>query len=239
MRFGVFGRGRLGSAIASAAAGREGLELAWALGRGEEPRGEVEAAIDASGAEGVADRARWAIDNGVDLVIAATGWDESALEGLDFGRTGLLVAPNLSLSVAFMRRAALALGRFAALDRGADLSIVERHHRMKADAPSGTAKSLAAALIEGCPRYAGWSQGRAEAGLINIASLRSGGCVGYHELRLESEAERIVLSHEAMSRGVFAEGALQALLWIRGRKGRYAFDDLAAEIISQVFKERS
>jgi 4-hydroxy-tetrahydrodipicolinate reductase len=136
-----------------------------------------------------------------------------------------------------MRRAALAIGRFAELDPGAELSIVERHHRMKIDAPSGTAKLLAAALAEGCPRYSGWSQGRAESGRINIASLRVGAEIGYHEIRYETPAERIVLSHEAMTRRIFAAGAVRALRWIHGKKGRYTFDDLAAELIAPLYKE--
>ncbi|HOX31738.1 MAG TPA: dihydrodipicolinate reductase C-terminal domain-containing protein [Spirochaetales bacterium] len=236
-RLGIFGRGRLGSEIARAAGGRDGIELAWAQGRGGLPGAEVDAVVDASSGEAVHEHARWAIEHGADLVIAATGWEPAALEGLDLSGIGILVAPNLSLAAAFMRRAALALGRFAALDASSELSIVERHHRMKADSPSGTAKLLAAALAEGCPRYAGWAQGSAEPGRLSVASLRAGTCVGYHELRLESGTERLVLSHEALDRGVFAQGALRAVEWIRGRKGLYSFDDLAAEIMDRVFEE--
>ena len=94
-----------------------------------------------------------------------------------------------------------------------------------------------AALAEGCPRDSGWAQGSAEPGRLSVASLRSGTCVGYHELRLESGTERLILSHEALDRGVFAEGALRAVEWIRGRKGLYGFDDLAAEIMDRVFEE--
>lgn len=135
-----------------------------------------------------------------------------------------------------MKRAALALGRFAAIEADSSLAIVERHHSAKTDAPSGTAKLLAEALVQGCPRYTGWNQGRAEEGKINIASLRAGTEVGYHEIRLETGADAIVLSHEADSREIFAKGALVALRWIAGRKGLYTFDDLAADLIDPLFR---
>lgn len=237
MKVGIFGRGRLGSAVARLVGSQPDLELTWIIDKGEEPSSTVEAVLDASSADAVAGHARWAIEQGVDLVVGATGWNAATLDGLDFSRTGILVAPNFSLAIAFLRRAATALGRFAAMDADVDLSIVERHHRMKVDAPSGTAKSLAGALVEGCPRYSGWNQGRAESGKVNIASLRAGLDTGYHELRYESSFEKIVFSHEALTRDVFATGAIRALRWIRGRKGRYTFDDLAADLITPLFEE--
>ena len=129
----------------------------------------------------------------------------------------------------------LALGRFAAMEADSSLAIVERHHSAKADAPSGTAKLLAEALVAGCPRYSGWNQGRAEEGKINIASLRAGLEVGYHEIRLETGADSIVLSHKAESREIFAKGVLVALRWIRGRVGLFTLDDLAADVIDPLF----
>jgi 4-hydroxy-tetrahydrodipicolinate reductase len=77
--------------------------------------------------------------------------------------------------------------------------------------------------------------GRAEEDKINVASLRIGAEVGYHELRLETGADTIVLSHEAYSREIFAKGALVALRWICGKKGLFTFDDLAAELIDPLF----
>jgi 4-hydroxy-tetrahydrodipicolinate reductase len=236
MRIGIFGRGRLGSAVA-ALAKSEGLELAWIVDKGESPSGKVDAVLDASAASAVGEHIAWALETGTNLVIGATGWDDSALLPLreKGSRIGALASPNFSLSVAFMRRAALALGRFAAIEEGSSLAIVERHHAAKADAPSGTAKLLAGALVEGCPRYSGWNMGRAEEGKVNIASLRIGAEVGYHELRLETGADTIVLSHEAYSREIFAKGALVALRWIAGKRGFYTFDDLAAELIDPLF----
>jgi len=235
-RAGVFGRGRLASSVAALAARGGAVEVAWCLGRDEAPPCPVEAALEASSGEAVPSRLRWAAERGVDLVIGSTGWDPSALAPFRGAGIGILVAPNFSLAVAFMRRAALALARFADLDPGSELSISERHRRGKADAPSGTAKELAAAVAAGCPRYSGWSLSSASPGAVPIASLRAGSCVGYHELRLESGSETILLSHEALSREVFAAGALRALAWIRGRRGVFAFDDMAAEILDPILR---
>jgi 4-hydroxy-tetrahydrodipicolinate reductase len=239
MRIGIFGRGRLGSAVAALAAKEGDLELAWAVDVGEEPSGKVDAALDASAAAAIPGHLAWALETGTNFVVAATGWDKSLLDALEAAskRIGILTSPNFSLSVAFMRRAAVAMGRFAALDPLSSLAIVERHHAAKADAPSGTAKLLAGALAQGCPRYAGWNQGRAEVDRINIASLRAGSEIGYHEIRLETGADALVLSHEADSRDIFAKGALVALRWMKGRRGLFTFDDLAADLIDPLFQK--
>jgi 4-hydroxy-tetrahydrodipicolinate reductase len=215
------------------------MSLSWCVGRDGPPDAEVDVVLCASAADAVASHLEWAIAKGCDLVIGTTGWDRALLSQPPASteraaRIGILAAPNFSLAMAFMKRAAIALGRLADLDPDTDLSIVERHHRGKADAPSGTAKLLAAALADGCPRYSGWAQGRAEEGRISVASLRSGKEVGYHELRLEA-SETIVLSHEAMSRDIFARGALRAIAWIAGRKGFYTFDDMATKVIDPLF----
>jgi 4-hydroxy-tetrahydrodipicolinate reductase len=256
VRVGIFGRGRLAQAVEEAlearkaAAEGEAIELAWSLGRGEAVPSAVDVALDASSGEAVGAHLSWALSSGTDLVIGATGWDRSALAsaGLDAAQRapiGVLTAPNFSLGVAFMRRLALALGRFAALDPASDLAVLERHHRAKADAPSGTAKLLANALAEGS-RYrssgygssggfTGWAPSPAGQGEIPVASIRAGREVGYHELRYESELETIVISHEAKSRALFAWGAVASLLWIRGRKGLHSFDEMADEIIGPLF----
>jgi 4-hydroxy-tetrahydrodipicolinate reductase len=238
MRIGIFGRGKLGNAVAALASREGDLELVWHIDIGEEPSGPVDAALDASAAGAVGAHLEWARRAKTPLVVATTGWDASSLDGteLEAAGAGVLVSPNFSLSMAFVRRAAVALGKLAAINEGSTLAIVERHHAMKADAPSGTAKHLAEALSRGCPRYSGWNQGRAEEGKINIASLRAGNEIGYHEIRYETGADNIVLSHEADSRELFAKGALVALRWMKGRAGLFSFDDVAADVIDPLFR---
>jgi 4-hydroxy-tetrahydrodipicolinate reductase len=238
MKIGIFGRGKLGSAVAALAAREKDLELAWFVDIGEEPSCAVDAALDASAAGAVSGHLAWARRSGSAIVVAATGWDASFLDEAKAASSGIgvMTSPNFSLSVAFMKRAAVAMGKLAAIEEDGALSIVERHHAAKADAPSGTAKHLAAALVEGCGRYSDWNMGRAEEGKINIASVRSGKEVGYHEIRLETPSDELVLSHHAYTRDLFAGGALVALRWIAGRKGLFTFDDVAADVIDPLFK---
>jgi 4-hydroxy-tetrahydrodipicolinate reductase len=116
------------------------------------------------------------------------------------------------------------------MDIEADLGIVEHHHKMKADSPSGTAISLAEAVEATCPRYTGWKIGSWEKDKINIASLRSGFEIGRHELVLDSPLESLTITHRAKDRRVFAAGAMKAALWIWGRKGLFTMDDFASDI---------
>ena len=233
MRLGVFGRGRLGGAIATEiaryTASPDALELAWTEGRDAGPRTRVEVAVDASNAAAVEEHLMWALETGTDLVIATTGWKIPNLAERVDGRIGVLVASNLSTGVALMRRLAIVLGAYAAMDEDADLGIIEHHHKMKLDAPSGTAINLALAVQTACPRYSGWKMGSWEKDKISIASLRSGFEIGRHELSLDSAFETLTITHRAKDRRVFAAGAMRAATWIWGRKGVFTMDDYASE----------
>lgn len=220
LRVGIFGRGRLGGLVADAVTATDDLELAWALGRKDSPSTRADVALDLSHADAVPAHLAWAAETGTDLVIGATGWDRCALERAP-ASIGVLTAPNFSLSMALLRRLSLVLGRYAARSpEPVDLAVAETHHRAKADAPSGSAVLLAAALAQGAGR------GIAD---IQTASLRLGTVVGRHEVRYESPAESIVLAHEAHTPEVFAQGALTAARWVHGRPGIHTFDDLAAD----------
>jgi 4-hydroxy-tetrahydrodipicolinate reductase len=218
--------------IAKYTASPDALELAWTEGREIGQRLRVEVAIDASAASAVEGHLEWALATGTDLVIATTGWKMAGLAEAVGGRIGVLIAPNLSTGVALVRRLAALLGTYASLDVDADLGIVEHHHKMKADSPSGTAISLAEVVTASCPRYSGWKIGSWEKDKINIASLRSGFEIGRHELILDSPLESLTITHRAKDRRVFAAGAMKAALWIWGRKGVFTMDDFATDIFS-------
>jgi 4-hydroxy-tetrahydrodipicolinate reductase len=237
VRVGIFGRGKLGGAIAEAVAAAPDLELVWHvdLGDPDPAPGLAEVAFDASAAEAVPGHLEWALATGTDLVVAATGWDIPDLAARVGARIGLLSAPNFSLTVAFMARLAEVIGRFAALDPDLDPYLSDHHHRQKADAPSGTAKRLAAAVMAGCPRKTGWTLGRPEPHQLNISVLRAGIEFGAHTVGLDGPAETLELSHRARSRAVFAGGALLAARWLRGRKGTFTFDHVAQETLDPLF----
>lgn len=230
-RLGLFGKGRLGSAIAAEA----GAALAWQVGREERPTTPVAVAIDASVAEAVEAHLAWALETGTDLVIGTTGWSVPDLEGRVAGRIGVLAASNFSLSVALMARFATVLGRFAALDPARDPFLVERHHRLKADAPSGTAKTLAAALLRGCPRKTEWTLGTPAPHQLSIGVVRAGAEFGTHTVGLDAPAELLELTHIARSRAPFAQGALAAAQWLHGRRGVFTMEDLAADLLDPLF----
>jgi 4-hydroxy-tetrahydrodipicolinate reductase len=230
-RIGLFGKGRLGSAIAEAA----GPGLAWWVGRGESPSLPVEVAIDASVAGALEAHLGWALASGTDLVIGTTGWELPDLEARVGGRIGVLVASNFSLTVALMARFATVLGRYAALDPQRDPYLLEHHHRLKADAPSGTAKTLAAALLAGCPRKTEWTLQTPQPHQLSVGVLRAGTEFGTHTLGLDAPAEVLELTHRARSRAPFAEGALAAAAWLRGRKGVFTMDDLASDLLDPLF----
>ena len=234
LRIGLFGRGRLGSAIVAEAEGA----LSWQVDKGESPSGPVEVAIDASVAEAVGEHLAWALETGTDLVIGATGWSLPGLEALVAGRIGVLTASNFSLTVALMARMATVLGRFATLEQDRDLYVLEQHHRLKADAPSGTAKTLAAALLAGCPRKTEWTLGTPTPHQLSIGVVRAGAEFGTHTVGLDSPAEVLELTHRARSRAPFAQGALVAARWLHGRKGVFSMDDLAADLLDPLFTFR-
>lgn len=234
MRIGIFGRGRLGAAVAQAAREAPDLEVAWCLGRDGAPT-PVELAIDASAGSAVEAHLDWALETGTDLVVGATGWSIPGLEARVGRRIGVLTAPNFSLAVALMARIATVLGRFAALDPDLDPYVLEHHHRLKADAPSGTARRLAQAVLEGCPRKTSWTLGTPGPEELSVAVLRAGAEFGSHTVGLDGPAETIRLTHEARSRLLFAQGALRAARWLRGRKGLHTFDDAASETLNPLF----
>lgn len=140
----------------------------------------------------------------------------------------LLVAPNTSLGVTLLielvRQAA------AALPAEFDIEIIEAHHRMKQDAPSGTALALGKAAAEGRGRPLDPVRGEGaprRGNEIGFAVVRGGDIVGEHSVLFAGMGESLTLSHRATDRALFARGALQAAAWLQARApGRYFMRDL-------------
>jgi 4-hydroxy-tetrahydrodipicolinate reductase len=145
----------------------------------------------------------------------------------------IIKAGNMSLGVNLL--AAITRRVAEALDEDFDIEIVEMHHRDKVDAPSGTALMLAEAAAEGrgisldkhAVRGRDGVSGPRKRGDIGMASLRGGSVVGEHRVILAGPGERIELAHLAGDRGIFARGAVKAVLWGRGKApGLYSMSDV-------------
>ncbi len=174
-------------------------------------------------------------------VIGTTGFsvaDEAALAAA--GRHAMIIkAGNMSLGVNLLT--AITRQVAAALDADFDIEIVEMHHRLKVDAPSGTALMLGQAAADGrgvdlnttSVRVRDGHTGARTAGDIGFQSLRGGTVVGDHTVIFAGEGERIELTHIASDRSIFAQGAVKAALWGRGRRpGVYSMLDVLGISVS-------
>ena len=168
-------------------------------------------------------------------VIGTTGLEAAHHAKLDAAaRHAVIVqAGNMSLGVNLLTRLTQKVA--AALDADWDIEVIEAHHRMKVDAPSGTALMLGQAAADGrgvsldAARVSGRDgiTGARERGSIGFSAIRGGDIVGEHDVLFASEGERIILRHVATDRTIFARGALRAALWGQGQKpGRYDMMDV-------------
>lgn len=199
------------------------VQLEWQVWDDAPEAAPVDVAIDATVGEAVPRRLQWAMDHCTPLVIGTTGWMPTEALEQAAASVGVLVAPNFSITVALVARFAAVLGRYARLQPDRDLYLVEHHHRAKVDAPSGTARRLLKAM--------------GAADRTAIAVLRAGVNVGRHTVGFDSPAESLEIQHQAHSRRLFAEGALEAARYLRDRKGLHTMDDLAAAILDPLFEQ--
>jgi 4-hydroxy-tetrahydrodipicolinate reductase len=190
--------------------------------------------IDFSSPEGSRIAAEACAAAGAGLVSGTTGLGPVETEAFETAsrRVAVLWAPNFSLGVVALRRALGAA--LEALPGSWDVEVVERHHRRKADSPSGTALLLAreAAVRRGYEESAlrfgrHGKVGPRAAAEIGIHAVRGGTWVGDHAVLLAGEGEWLEIRHVAQDRAAFAHGALAAARFVaRARPGRYTLDDL-------------
>ncbi|WP_127901830.1 4-hydroxy-tetrahydrodipicolinate reductase [Solirhodobacter olei] len=168
-------------------------------------------------------------------VIGTTGFSDEQIAALEpAARHAVIVrAGNMSLGVNLLVRLTEKVA--AALDADFDIEVVEAHHRMKVDAPSGTAlmlgeaaaKGRSVALADVADRGRDGITGARERGHIGFASIRGGDVVGEHDVIFAADGERVVLRHVATDRAIFARGALKAALWGQDKKpGQYDMMDV-------------
>lgn len=146
------------------------------------------------------------------VLVGTTGLDTKAVKAwtkiaATMRGSSVFLAPNTSRGVLATLEGALRVQAMLA-GTAPDVAIVETHHIMKKDAPSGTAKMLAAKL--------------GAAGAVAILSVRGGGIFGEHEIRFLGKHDEICITHRAYSRGLFAEGALDLVEWQHARRKKLA-----------------
>jgi 4-hydroxy-tetrahydrodipicolinate reductase len=163
----------------------------------------------------------------IPLVVGTTGLDAGQRQLLESSsaQIPILIAPNMSRAVNVLMRLVGQAAR--ALGAAADIAIVERHHRTKKDAPSGTALRLAQCAREGSPRPQSSQPGDASGHTIDIHALRMADSPGEHTVIFAMMGETLELSHRALNRDGFARGALDAARFLAGKPpGLYSMEDL-------------
>jgi len=154
---------------------------------------------------------------GVPVVVGTTGWYDQLPEVTRVAKetgTSLLWSPNFSLGVNVLIELARYAGTLMRTLEDFDAHIVETHHAMKKDAPSGTAIAIAKAASDALERP------------IPSTSVRTGSVPGTHELIFDAAFEQLSLTHLARDRRVFAEGALKAADWLIGKQGVFTMRDV-------------
>ena len=191
--------------------------------------------IDFSSPVGVQERLEYAKTHNLGIVLASTGFSAEDLKVIDeyTKYVPIFKTANLSLGVNVMQ--ALCKAAAQILGDNFDVEIIERHHNLKKDAPSGTALMLADTINEAFDNQKRFVNGRdgivgaREKSEIGIHAVRGGTIVGEHEVMFAGEDEIITISHSARSKRVFAVGAIRAAKFLPGKAaGTYEMKDLLA-----------
>ena len=237
-RIGIIGsEGRMGHALARAIAAA-GHEVAGGVDKG----GDV--ALLADHSDVLADflapfaldaNLHAAIGAGIPILVGTTGLEEAHHAAIDAAARAIpvLQTGNTSLGVTLLAHLVCEAAR--RLGPEWDIEVLEMHHRMKVDAPSGTAQLLGQAAAEGrgielgdrAERGRDGHTGARETGAIGFASLRGGTVAGEHTVIFAGEHERLTLSHSAEDRMIFAHGAVRGAAWLIGQPaGRYSMSQV-------------
>jgi 4-hydroxy-tetrahydrodipicolinate reductase len=237
-RIGIIGsEGRMGHALARAIAAA-GHEVAGGVDKG----GDV--ALLADHSDVLADfSAPFALDAnlhaaigaGIPIFVGTTGLEEAHQAAIDAAARAIPVLQTGNTSLGVTLLAHLVGDAASRLGPEWDIEVLEMHHRMKVDAPSGTAQLLGQAAAEGrgielgdrAERGRDGHTGARETGAIGFASLRGGTVAGEHTVIFAGEHERLTLSHSAEDRMIFAHGAVRGAAWLIGQPaGRYSMSQV-------------
>lgn len=237
-RIGIIGSaGRMGQAIAAVIAASDDT-LSGGIDKGGDVAalaGLSDVLVDFSSPHALEDNLDAAIAAGVPVMLGTTGLEERHHWLVDHAAEHIAVLQTGNTSLGVTLLAHLVREAASRLGDDWDIEIVETHHRMKVDAPSGTALLLGEAAAGGrgidlanhSARGRDGITGARQAGTIGFASLRGGSVAGDHTVHFLAEGERIALSHLAENRTIFARGAVRAAQWLIGKPaGRYTMPEV-------------
>lgn len=192
--------------------------------------------IDFSNAKAVDDLLEYAVERQLPVVLCTTGLSEEQLQKVEatYEKVAILKSANMSLGVntllELLKKAALVFA-----PAGYDMEIVEKHHNLKLDAPSGTAIALADSMNEALDGKYNYVYDRSQVRQqrdkyeIGISAVRGGNIVGEHEVFFCGQDEVIEFKHTAYSKAVFAKGAVEAAKFLVGKpSGHYDMADVIA-----------
>ncbi len=248
MRIGIAGYGRMGSIIRETAlqAGHEVPVIIDPTAVAPEITGRaltaatpaVDVIIDFTTPPAVEENIERYCACKVNAVIGTTGWYdriEAVSARVEKAGTGLIwsgnFSPGVNIFFALVKEAGRIINRFPRYDA----FIHEDHHRGKADSPSGTARMLGDLLLDSLDRkgtlVTETLQRHIEDHELHISSTRGGAVPGEHRVVFDSAEDTIILEHRARNRRGFAEGAVLAAEWIRGKRGFFHIDDMMKSMI--------
>ena len=226
MKILVLGRGKTGALVAEIAKERQHEVHTLASQENQDGRAltpatlkEIEAVIDFTTPHAVIANIIRCVEAGIPLVVGTTGWYQhiQKVRELVAERKGaVLYGSNFSVGMNFFFKALQAIA--PVLKHNYRGSIVERHHIHKKDKPSGTAVTIQKILESGSGEK------------VEVASVREGETVGMHLVMMDSPNDTILFTHDAKSRVGFAEGAVRAAEWIKGKAGFYEFPEIVDQL---------
>ncbi len=222
----VLGRGKTGALVAEVAKERRHEVRSLASQENQDGRAltpatlkEIDAVIDFTTPHAAIPNIIHCVEAGVPIVVGTTGWYQhidKVRELTNERKAAVLYGSNFSIGMNFFFKAVQAVAPILKHQyRG---SIVERHHVHKKDKPSGTAVTIQKLLEAGSGEK------------VEVASVREGETVGMHLVMLDSANDTILFTHDAKSRVGFAEGAVRAAEWIKGKTGFYEFPEIVDQL---------
>jgi 4-hydroxy-tetrahydrodipicolinate reductase len=215
-------QGRMGARIAALARDDARFSVVAAIDRDDRAvaealnPGSIDVIIDFSSEQGASSAIELATRQRAALLIGTTGLSSSSLAQIDHAAShiAVMLAPNTSLGVAVLNHLIAEAARLLGPEFNIDL--IESHHTMKRDAPSGTALRLVQTLYD---------KAGVNLPLERVHCIRAGDIIGEHTIQFAGQGERITMTHAASHRDLFARGALRAGAWLCGKSpGRYTIE---------------